>query len=90
MKVIHKSYKFKIAPDNEQKKLLAKHFGACRFVFNLLLKLNGKQIIVINNSNEDKQDLINDLVSIIYSFSARLYGLRKRKNKEEVISFLKK
>lgn len=64
-----------------------------RFGFNylnLLLKLNGKQIIVINNSNEDKQDLINDLVSIIYSFSARLYGLRKRKNKEEVISFLKK
>ena len=27
MKVIHKSYKFKIAPDNEQKELLAKHFG---------------------------------------------------------------
>jgi predicted site-specific integrase-resolvase len=63
-----------------------------RFGFNylnLLLKLNGKQIVVINNSNEDKQDLINDLVSIIYSFSARLYGLRKRKNKEDVINFLK-
>lgn len=63
-----------------------------RFGFNylnLLLKLNGKQIIVINNSNEDKQDLINDLVSIIYSFSTRLYGLRKRKNKEDVINFLK-
>jgi predicted site-specific integrase-resolvase len=62
-----------------------------RFGFNylnLLLKLAGKQIIVINNSNEDKQDLINDLVSIIYSFSARLYGLRKRKNKEDVIKFL--
>ena len=37
MKVIHKSYKFKIAPDNEQKELLAKHFGACRFVFNRYL-----------------------------------------------------
>jgi predicted site-specific integrase-resolvase len=63
-----------------------------RFGFNyinLLLRLNGKQIVVINDSNEDKQDLVNDLVSIIYSFSARLYGLRKRKNKEDVIKFLK-
>lgn len=37
MKVIHKSYKFKITPDNEQKELLVKHFGACRFVFNRYL-----------------------------------------------------
>jgi hypothetical protein len=32
--IIYKTYKFKITPDNEQKELLAKHFGACRFVFN--------------------------------------------------------
>jgi len=44
----------------------------------------------VNQINEDKQDLINDLVSIIYSFSARLYGLRKKKNKEQIISFLSK
>ncbi len=37
MRLIHKSYKFRIAPDNEQKELLAKHFGACRFVFNRYL-----------------------------------------------------
>lgn len=62
-----------------------------RFGFNyieLLLNLQGKKIIVINQVNEDKQDLIGDLVSIIYSFSARLYGLRKKKNKEQIINFL--
>ncbi len=34
MKVIHKSYKFKIKPTKEQEILLGKHFGACRFVYN--------------------------------------------------------
>lgn len=57
---------------------------------DLLLNVLGKKIIVVNQINEDKQDLINDLVSIIYSFSARLYGLRKKKNKEQIINFLSK
>ena len=47
-----------------------------------------KKIIVVNKTDDDKTDLIQDLVSIIYSFSARMYGLRKKKNKEEVIKFL--
>jgi putative transposase len=29
-----KAYKFEIQPNNEQKELLEKHFGACRFVYN--------------------------------------------------------
>ena len=63
-----------------------------RFGFNYietLLNKMGKQILVIN-SNEDntKKDLIEDLVSIIYSFSARIYGLRRAKNKKEIINFL--
>lgn len=37
MKIIHKSYKFRIYPNEEQKVLLAKHFGATRFVFNYYL-----------------------------------------------------
>jgi putative resolvase len=58
-----------------------------RFGFNyieLLLNLNGKEIIVINQTNKDKdtkQDLISDLVSIVYSFTARIYGLRKGRDK---------
>ena len=62
-----------------------------RFGFNyleMLLELMNKKIIVVNKTDDDKTDLIQDLVSIIYSFSARMYGLRKKKNKEEVIKFL--
>lgn len=62
-----------------------------RFGFNyiqkLLLKLN-KEIIVINQSNNDNEDLMKDLISIIYSFSARMYGLRRKKNKKEIIEFI--
>jgi len=62
-----------------------------RFGFNyieLLLKLKGKQILVINQVNEDKEDLLNDLISIFYSFSERIYGLRRKKNKEEIKQFI--
>jgi transposase len=34
MKTIFKSFKFRIYPNGEQEVLMAKHFGACRFVFN--------------------------------------------------------
>lgn len=37
-----------------------------------------------------KEDLMKDIISIIYSFSARMYGLRRKKNKEEIIEFLEK
>lgn len=58
-----------------------------RFGFNYietLLKTKGKEILVINDTlNDEKKDLINDLVSIIYSFSARIYGLRKGREKSQ-------
>lgn len=63
-----------------------------RFGFNYikqLLNKNNKDIIVVNITDDDKQDLMKDLISIIYSFSARLYGLRRKKNKEEIINFIK-
>lgn len=63
-----------------------------RFGFNyieLLLNTYNKKIIIINDTINDKTDLIQDLVSIIYSFSARLYGLRKKKKKEDILEFLK-
>jgi predicted site-specific integrase-resolvase len=64
-----------------------------RFGFNYietLLNNNDKEIIVVNKTDDDKTDLIQDLVSIIYSFSARMYGLRRKKNKQEIIDFLEK
>lgn len=62
-----------------------------RFGFNYLetmINLAGKQIIVVNKTDDDKTDLMQDLVSIIYSFSARMYGLRRKKNKEDIIKFI--
>lgn len=64
-----------------------------RFGFNYIEKLllnNNKKIIVINKSIDDKTDLLSDLVSIIYSFSARIYGMRKAKNKKkDIVKILK-
>lgn len=58
-----------------------------RFGFNylnLLLDKLGKKVIVVNMvETDEKKDLINDLCSIIYSFSARIYGLRKAANKKK-------
>lgn len=39
MKTIHKSYKYRIYPNEAQKVLLAKHFGSCRFVYNHFLNV---------------------------------------------------
>jgi predicted site-specific integrase-resolvase len=50
------------------------------YLENLLSKL-GCKIVVIHETNEDEQDLMKDLVSVITSFCCRLYGLRRSKNK---------
>ena len=63
-----------------------------RFGFNYietLVELSGKRIEVVNVADDDKADLMQDLVAIIYSFSARMYGLRRAKRKtEHIISTL--
>lgn len=62
-----------------------------RFGFNYiktLLEQQGKKIIVINDSDDNKEDLMKDLISVIYSFSARMYGLRRKKSKKEIIDFI--
>lgn len=43
MKTIYKTYKFKLEPTEEQKQLLAKHFGAVRFVYNYFLNERKRQ-----------------------------------------------
>lgn len=53
-----------------------------RFGFNyikILLERLNIEIIVINNSDTDKEDLMKDLISIITSFCGRIYGLRRSK-----------
>ena len=65
-----------------------------RFGFNyieILLNKEGRKIEVVNLAEDEKSDLMQDLVSIIYSFSAKMYGLRRSKRKtEEIVKLLEK
>lgn len=40
--LIFKAYKFRIYPNAGQRQLLSKHFGCCRFAYNLLLDLHNE------------------------------------------------
>lgn len=56
-----------------------------------LLELQGRSIEVINKQENDRDDLMQDFVSIITSFTARLYGQRRTKRKtEQLIKSLEK
>jgi len=64
-----------------------------RFGYNYLetlLASIGCRIEVVNKTEGDKEDLMQDLISIITSFCARYYGLRRSKRKtEKIITVLK-
>lgn len=49
------------------------------------MKLQGREIEVINEQDNDRDDLMQDFVSIVTSFCARLYGQRRNKRKTEKI-----
>lgn len=50
-----------------------------------LLELDGRRIEIVNNIEGEKEDLMQDFVSIITSFCARLYGQRITKRKTEML-----
>lgn len=61
-----------------------------KYIETLLDKEN-KKIEVVNTAKNDNENLMEDLISIIYSFSARMYGHRKSRRKtEKLIAELKK
>jgi len=79
----------KILREGKATKIIVEHKDRLtRFGFNylstLLLPLDC-EIEVVNEATEDKDDLMQDLVSIITSFCARYYGLRRSKRKTEKI-----
>jgi len=49
----------------------------------ILCKHIGCELVVINEAGNNKEDLIQDFVSIITSFCARIYGQRRSKRKTE-------
>jgi predicted site-specific integrase-resolvase len=50
-----------------------------------LFSVQGRVIEVVNPAENDKEELLADLASIIYSFCARLYGQRRAKRKTEKV-----
>lgn len=73
--------------DNSISKIVVEHQDrSTRFGFNyikVLLELNGRSIEVINLCDTVKEDLIQDFVSVITSFCARIYGQRRSRRKTE-------
>jgi putative resolvase len=65
-----------------------------RFGFNYLealLKMQGREIEVINLADNGKEDLVEDFAAIVTSFCARLYGQRgsKRRTKKLIAELQK-
>jgi putative resolvase len=61
---------------------------ATRFGFrylDTLLRGQGRTLEVVNLAENNREDLLADLVSIVYSFAARLYGQRRAMRKAEAI-----
>ncbi len=79
----------KLLSDRSITKIVVEHKDRlARFGINyidLLLKLDGREIFIVNGVEDDEQDLMQDFVSIITSFTARLYGKRRSKRKTEKI-----
>ncbi len=79
----------KILVDDNYNILIVEHKERlARFGLNymkILLEKTGKRLEVVNEADNGKDELMQDLVSIITSFCARLYGLRRSKRKTEKI-----
>jgi len=48
-----------------------------------LLEIQGRTIEVVNPAENNREDLLHDLASIVYWICARLYGQRRAKRKAE-------
>ena len=79
----------KLLTEQNYSKIIIEHKDRlARFGFNYietLLKNRDKEIEVVNLSTNDESNLMEDLISIIYSFSVRMYGLRRSTRKTEKI-----
>jgi len=64
MKTIFKSFKFKIYPNKKQEILLARHFGANRFVFNYYLNSRKESYLGEDKKSLNYYDNANDLTQL--------------------------
>jgi len=79
----------KVLKEGKASKLVVEHKDRLtRFGFNYIKEICNKfncEIIVINECTTEKEDIIQDFVSIITSFCAKIYGQRRCKRKTESI-----
>lgn len=77
----------KVLEEGVVTKLVVEHKDRlCRFGYNYIRILCDKincELVIINNTETEKEDLIQDFVSVITSFCARLYGQRRSRRKTE-------
>jgi putative resolvase len=70
-------------------KLVVEHKDRlCRHGFNhinTILNSIGKEIEVVNQSIDDKEDLVQDFIAVITSYCARIYGKRRTNRQTERI-----
>jgi len=81
----------KLLKSKDYKILIVEHKDRLtRFGFNylqLLAEEQGKKIEVVNGAEDEKEDLVQDFAAVIYSFAAKLYGLRRaRKKTQEIVN----
>lgn len=61
----------------------ASRFGVA--YIQTLLAVQKRELVVVNSAHTAEEDLMSDLVSIITSFVARLYGRRRAKRKTDQV-----
>lgn len=73
-----------ILKENKATRIVVEHKDRLtRFGFEYLKTLFEGEIIVINEVTEDEHDLMQDFISLVTSFCARLYGRRRSRRKTE-------
>ncbi len=85
----------KVLKEGKVTKIVVEHKDRLtRFGFNYIQELCNKincEIVIINQSEGEKEDIIQDFVSVITSFCAKIYGQRRSKRKtEQIIKELEK
>ena len=77
----------KVLEEGKLTRLVVEHKDRlCRFGYNYIRILCDKiscELVIINDAETAKEDLIQDFVSVITSFCARLYGQRRNKRRTE-------
>jgi predicted site-specific integrase-resolvase len=81
-----------ILKDKEVTKIVVEHKDRLtRFGFGYIKALFPGEIFIVNEAVDDKQDMMQDFVSLVTSFCARIYGRRRsHRNTEKLIQELNK